>query len=153
MKPSKSSAKQHPPSIQSKNGNSHVPEEIPETEIDAWYGRTRVNDLRSIEIQLVKLYDAASNKDVAALKEINRSSRGMVRRMAKYAISVISSNQAHKATRASSYALKKIFYLSGEYGLGWNLYLQRLRRDSDLPMARNIGAAFKEGRQAHAQHK
>jgi hypothetical protein len=153
MKTSNSRAKQQQPGKHSKYADRHVLKEITETEIDTWYGRTRASDIRSIEIQLVKLDDAARSKNLEALKEISHSSRGMVARMAKYALAVVSSDQAHKATRASSYALRKIFCLSGEYGLGWNLYLHRLRKDSAPPMIRNVGPAPKEVRQAHAQNK
>ena len=109
MKTSKSRAKQHQLRIQSKNGDRRTLKEITETEIDTWYGRTKASDIRSVEIQLVKLYDAAHSKNLEALKEISRSSRGMVRRMAKYALSVVSTDQEHKATRASIYALRQIF--------------------------------------------
>jgi hypothetical protein len=153
MKTSKSRVKQQQPGKQSKNADRRVLKEITEEEIDAWFGHTRASDIRSVEIQLVKLYDAANSKNLEALKEISRSSRGMVGRMAKYALSVVSTDQEHKATRASSYALRQIFYLSGEYGLGWNIYLQRLRKEAAPLMIKEVGAALKEVRQAHAQNK
>jgi hypothetical protein len=153
MKTSNSRAKQHQSGEQSKNGNRHVLKEITETEIDSWYGRTKASDIRSVEIQLVKLYDAAHSKNLEAIKEISSSSRGMVGRMAKYALSVLSTDQAHTATHASTYALRQIFCFSGEYGLGWNLYLQRLRKESAPPMIRNVGPELKEVRQAHTQNK
>ena len=153
MKTSKSRAKQQQPDKQSKKGDRHILKEISESEINAWYGRTKASDLRLVEVQLVKVYDAAHSNNLEALKAISNSSRGMVGRMAKYALAVLSTDQAHKPTRASSYALRQIFCFSGEYGLGWNLYLQRLRKESRPLMIRNAGPAFKEVRQAHTQNR
>jgi hypothetical protein len=105
--------------------------EITKSEIDAWVMRLMVLKLDSIGQQLVRVYDAAKDKDVDTLKEVNRKSKGMIGRMAKLALASIPLDQTYTARHTVEYTLERLFYFSWEYRLGWTLYLQRHRKENE----------------------
>jgi hypothetical protein len=66
----------------------------------------------SVGQQLVRVYDAAKDKDVDTLKEVNRKSKGMIGRMAKLALAAIPLDQTYTAEHVIEYALEHLFYFS-----------------------------------------
>src|SRR5215208_2628572 len=130
MKTSKSKSRQLDRADQGEKPIKPAPlKEITKSEIDAWVKRLTVLKLDSTGQQLVRVYDAAKNKDVDTLKEINRKSKGMIGHMAKLALAAIPLDQVYAAKHTVEYTLEHLFYYSGEYRLGWILYLQRLRKE------------------------
>jgi hypothetical protein len=129
MKTSKSKPRQLNRADQGEKSVKTAPlKEITKSEIDTWVNRLTALKLDSTGQQLVRVYDAAKEKDVDALKEVNRKNKGMIGRMAKLALAAIPLDQMYTAEHAIGYALERLFYFSGEYRLGWILYLHRLRK-------------------------